>query len=506
MPIVNAKTVEPAKYRWQQVKDATSTAPSLQRRGNGTENWVGLRKENARGQYDFHILVKARTHRPFTLVSLERQLVHGLLRQRFEHPDIACEAFWDDEFGPLIRYTTPSDDLEAGIWAQGSVQIHATPQNGFELRREIAARREAQNKSSKSFTVHALADVTNHDTVMNEGSDLEFLVHFNHIYWDGISARLFFGDLLRSLGQNLEAARYDWGQEIKNLSVPLLDALKIDIKTLSKDYDDSLEKFVASMFRFDSSHSVQIGIDPGLPDLAVLKLTPNECQKIIHGVKRRLGTGYTITHLAQAATLLTLLKTNPLSQEALLKKSVIMPLPVNGRRYLREEFAHCQYGSCQACAVVEFDNLEQFAVDFEDKVAVADALIRAMEVTKKSYDYWLSKPFLLPLGLAKDNFLSSLLESSESQPDGKTVPIIASDGLNDQYIPKTVSSQDGSLVLSVENVICLTDSYTPGFGLRMEAWNGATTISLGYCDGSYTSEEAHTFLQNIKGFMMALAG
>lgn len=143
----------------------------------------------------------------------------------------------------------------------------------------------------------------------------------------------------------------------------------------------------------------------------MLQLKARECQKIIHGVKSRLGPDYTITHLAQAATLLALLKTNPLSQEALPEKSVIMPLPVNGRRYLREEFAHCQYGSCQACAVVEFDNLKQFAVDFEDKVAVIDALVRAMEVTKKSYDYWLSKPFLLPLGLAKDNFLSALLES-----------------------------------------------------------------------------------------------
>lgn len=48
-----------------------------------------------------------------------------------------------------------------------------------------------------------------------------------------------------------------------------------------------------------------------------------------------------------------------------------------------------------------------------------------------------------------------------------------------------------------------TDHYS---GLRMEAWNGATTISLGYCDGSYTSKEAHTFLHDIKGFMMALVG
>lgn len=160
-----------------------------------------------------------------------------------------------------------------------------------------------------------------------------------------------------------------------------------------------------------SSHAVQIGTTRGLPATAVLQLAPEECQNIIHGVKRRLGPGYTITHLGQAATLLTLLKTSPISPQDLSSKSVIMPLPVNGRRYLQERFTGNQYGSCQACAVVVFDNLEQFAINFDDKNAVLEALIKGMRVTKSSYDYWLNKPFLLPLGLAKDNFVSAMLES-----------------------------------------------------------------------------------------------
>lgn len=94
-----------------------------------------------------------------------------------------------------------------------------------------------------------------------------------------------------------------------------------------------------------------------------------------------------------------------------MNQSVIMPLPVNGRRYLREEVANAQYGSCQACAVVVFDDLAQYAIHLGDRDAVKGVLIKAMQVTKAAYDYWLNKPYLLPLGLAKDNFFSALMES-----------------------------------------------------------------------------------------------
>ncbi|KAH0337677.1 putative trichothecene 15-O-acetyltransferase, partial [Aureobasidium melanogenum] len=446
MAIIESKKVEPAKYRWHKVGD---TANSVQRRGNGTENWVGLRKENARGQYDCYILVKATLQHSLSLASLKQKLVYGLLKERFEHPNVACKAYWDEQFGPLIR------------------------------------------------------DVPDTDTIISQGSPVEFLVHFNHIYWDGISARLFVGHLLNSVGQDLEHAQYNWGKEVENLSAPLLDSLKIDPQTLGEDYEDSLEEFVSTMFEFGSSHAMPIGTNPGLPETAILQLPPSLCQKIIQAVKSRLGPGYTITHLGQAATLLTLLKLSPLPKEALTNKSVIMPLPVNGRRYLREEVANMQYGSCQACAVVVFDNLAQYAIDFGDRDAVVEALIEAMKVTKTAYDYWLNKPYLLPLGLAKDNFFSALMESNESIPDGKAVPIIASDGLNDLYIPSTVLTQDGSPILDVDDVIFLTDTYEPGILLRMEGWNGTTSLSLSYSDGSFSSEEAKAFLQCMEEFMMS---
>lgn len=248
MAIIRSKEIEPAKYRWHKVQD---TSGSVQRRGNGTENWVGLCKENARGQYDLHILVKATIQHPLTLATLKQRLVHGLIKERFEHPDIACKAFWDDQFGPLIRYTPPSSNEEAVCWAQQSVQVRATSQTGMELRRNIVSKRKSQNRPSASFTVYVLSNVPDTDTLMIKNSSLEMLVHFNHIYWDGISARRFVGHVLRSVGQDLEHAQYRWGKEIDNLSPPVLDSLKINPQTLGKDYEDSLEEFVSTMFKFD---------------------------------------------------------------------------------------------------------------------------------------------------------------------------------------------------------------------------------------------------------------
>lgn len=62
-----------------------NTIYSIQRRRKGAENWVGLYKESARGQYDFYILLKATPQDPLTLATLRQRLVHDLLKERYEH-------------------------------------------------------------------------------------------------------------------------------------------------------------------------------------------------------------------------------------------------------------------------------------------------------------------------------------------------------------------------------------------------------------------------------------
>ena len=106
--------------------------------------------------------------------------------------------------------------------------------------------------------------------------------------------------------------------------------------------------------------------------------------------------------------MLALLKTRPLPTDSA-ETPLIMPLPVDGRRFLKGEYVNKQYGSVQAPAVVEFENLNSWSVDLSDKAAVLGVLEKGCRHVKESYDYWLSKEFLLALGVAKDNFLSSVL-------------------------------------------------------------------------------------------------
>ncbi len=130
---------------------------------------------------------------------------------------------------------------------------------------------------------------------------------------------------------------------------------------------------------------------------------------MIRGVKSRVGPQYTISHLGHAAMVLALLKVHPLSAIDPANTQLVTPLPVNGRRFLRDEFVDRQYGCCQAGAVVEFPNLKSWVVDEGDTEAVKAMLERGCRHVKEGYDYWLSKEFQVAVNVSKDNFLASHL-------------------------------------------------------------------------------------------------
>ena len=152
---------------------------------------------------------------------------------------------------------------------------------------------------------------------------------------------------------------------------------------------------------------------------------------------------------------LALLKTRPLPAGDTTTE-LITPLPVNGRPYLRDDLAKgnfledrnakVQYGCCQAGAVVGFPYLSQWTVDETDKAAVRAKLEGLARHIKSSYDYWTSKPYLLPLGVSKDNFLASFLSSAPKSVSTSSVPIFVSDGVVDRYVPGEIEySHDNPL-------------------------------------------------------------
>jgi hypothetical protein len=168
---------------------------------------------------------------------------------------------------------------------------------------------------------------------------------------------------------------------------------------------------VSRLKRPQNSWALDQKVEVGAPGTEFLALTAAESQVIVRAVKSRLGPGYTITHLGQAATALALLKANPIPDDVSDAPSIIMPLPVDGRRYLKDEYVNRQYGACQAGAVVQLPDAKSFIVDENDKAAIISTLERICRITKEQYDYWLSKPFQLAVNVSKDNFLASVLSA-----------------------------------------------------------------------------------------------
>lgn len=252
MSLPSLPQLTPFPFRWH-------TSPSdpriVQRLANGTEAWVGIKKENARGQYDNYLNTTLRIGNlpSLSLVSLKENLAAALVHVRFQHPEVACTAVWGETGPPHILYMPPRDDAEALIWARSTIETRVTSQTGLAVHTELEKqRREAVPKPAKSLVIYLIANVTDENTSLAPGTVVDVLMHLNHIYWDGISGRACVGDLLRRLGQRWggdeqQLSEYKWGDEVANLSEPILDACKVDVAALGDDFNEARGEFITSL-------------------------------------------------------------------------------------------------------------------------------------------------------------------------------------------------------------------------------------------------------------------
>lgn len=157
-----------------------------------------------------------------------------------------------------------------------------------------------------------------------------------------------------------------------------------------------------------SSWGLATGNATGIPRTDIVTFTVAESTAIIKSVKSQVGTPYTISHLGHAAMVLALLKIRPLPSDTNDAVHLCSPLPVNGRRYLKDPDLK-RYGCCQAGAVASFPDLRSWIVDEHDREAVKKTLESGCRHVKEGYDYWLKKDYQVAVNVSKDNFLASYL-------------------------------------------------------------------------------------------------
>ncbi|OHF03084.1 hypothetical protein CORC01_01468 [Colletotrichum orchidophilum] len=232
--------LEPAIYRWNSVP---GDRISVRRLALGTEAWVGLRAPNSRGQYDNYFNTSLRVEVPgLSLEILALQISVALVNIRYQHPEVGCTVTWTTDDDPsFIDYTPPVSNKAALEWARNSVSTVSMAENGLDVAERISKQRqESPPESFPPVKIYVVGQASEPGTLLEVGSLVDILCAFNHIHWDSISSRIFAGDLLRGVAQQLDTGdknysavsvpRHPWGEEILNLNEPVLDACKTDVE------------------------------------------------------------------------------------------------------------------------------------------------------------------------------------------------------------------------------------------------------------------------------------
>ena len=163
-----------------------------------------------------------------------------------------------------------------------------------------------------------------------------------------------------------------------------------------------------------------------IPRAQIYTFTPQESKDIIKAVKTRLGPEYTISHLAQAATVVAMLDNYKPTTEVGENESFVAPTAVNARRYLREELRGKYMAGCVTGAVIKVDNVKSLLVSLDDdKESVVAALSSATKDVKKSFDTWIHDPSQLALGLRCLSFEGAMLAKYASSPIYETMKKVA---------------------------------------------------------------------------------
>ncbi|KAE8356477.1 15-O-acetyltransferase Tri3-domain-containing protein [Aspergillus coremiiformis] len=502
----------PEHHRWVASKEVPH---QVERRGIGCEAIVGMQQSNRNGQYDIYMSLTLRTvdspaAAALTLARLKTNLEAALVHVRFTHPECATTVRWDDQIAPMVQYRSPASQDDARAWAQEAIHVRRTSQTAFQLRDAIQHDRHLHGtggQPSNVVEIYLLANVDTDTRPLPPGTSIDVLLHMNHVFWDGISARSFAGDLLRAWNPSVDAApspTYPWGDEVQNLSVPLLDALQVDISAAGAEFTAACDQYVQDLYQNYGGQGLVFQQGTGLPRTVFHTFPPDQSKALLQAIKTRLGPQYTISHLTQAAVIIALLEANP--PPDLDDNSVfVTPMPVNGRRWIRDSLRDTYYGACQTGAIIRCENISSLLLQRTDtKETILAALTQACHDVKKSFDRALDNPYQLPIGIASHMLEASFLTQNPMPFNQVASPFFISDGQNERFVPRDVVTATGDPVLSVDHFFFFLDQFLPYLAIRLDSWRDASTLSVCYNDANYTTADATAYLASVAHWMLAL--
>ncbi|KAL9596653.1 MAG: hypothetical protein Q9219_005648 [cf. Caloplaca sp. 3 TL-2023] len=399
--------IDPARYKWKQSR----SDPSLwQRQPCGTEAIVAIQENMAKGEYDLFYATTVELHDGnYSLHDLKLAIRAAWRLLRYQEPQIAGTVGSDGQAIALLEYRIPQSEEEVNSWLDRTVLVEASDRTPVAIR---DAREEDRKQkglgASESAVVYLAASVPDETTPVKD-TELRFLFQINHLFFDGIGFRCmiatFFRGLALKLAGSTATARsaLDWSKSIENLAPPYIDLLVPEQHISGPEYDTSLQGLAGSLMRGMKNW----GLEPksyvadGLSRTVWRTFTKEQSQQIVSAIRQRLGRGYTITHVGQAALLLALLKLHPPGQEVGDDQIFLCPTAINGRRFIREPYQSYQkpfFPNCQANGFVTFENIKGFIQEGQrDDTKTKELLTKAAKMSKEGYGAILDRPHCLAI-------------------------------------------------------------------------------------------------------------
>ncbi len=122
---------------------------------------------------------------------------------------------------------------------------------------------------------------------------------------------------------------------------------------------------------------------------------------MVNAVKEKLGPGYTLAHLGQAALLLAMVGTIPRGPTVAAPRIWYCPTAINGRRYLQEPYRSYQklyFPNCQASGFVIFKDTEKYMQDgARQDFKIKEHLLRAAKESRDGFSKVTDRPHILAI-------------------------------------------------------------------------------------------------------------
>ncbi len=149
-----------------------------------------------------------------------------------------------------------------------------------------------------------------------------------------------------------------------------------------------------------------------MPKTLFWTFTQEQSQAIVASVKSNIGNNCTITHLAIAAVMLALVKTNPPRGDNA-PNIYVTPSSINGRQWMKEPYSSGKVpylANAQANGVVAFENLKDYvqAPGQESVEKTRKLLVRAATAAKAEYARCLNRPNQLAISIPTMEMFAAL--------------------------------------------------------------------------------------------------